>query len=423
MKPVKLGIFGLSRGISLLRNAILNKADVVALCDMNSKRLEDVKANSGLDTVATYTDFDSFIEHEGMEAVIICNFFHEHAKYAIKALEKNIHVLSECLSNVTMAEGVALVRAAEKSNAIYMLEENYLFTSFNREIKRICDGGTLGRILFAEGEYNHPFWPQESVLYKPYAYHWRNMIPATYYVTHSLAPLMLFTGATPKRVTAMPVYAEYGKKDGTNGIFHHDRAAAITTLNDDDSVFRFTGWAQFGGDGEHYRVCGTKGQIENVMGTDGKIMLRYNRWQKPDGMEDTNFYKPIIEDEDKEFLEQAGHDGGDFITIREFIGSIRENRRPIFDVYSATACASVAILAHRSQMGNGIPMDIPDFRLEDDKKKFENDNLSPFYGSDGSEPTVRCSSRPVDIDFDKIDNYQKTLDEITKEYGLIDILQ
>ena len=53
--------------------------------------------------------------HPGMEAVFLCNFFHDHAPFAIKALERNIHVLSECTSNGTMAEGVALVRAAKKS--------------------------------------------------------------------------------------------------------------------------------------------------------------------------------------------------------------------------------------------------------------------------------------------------------------------
>lgn len=415
MRTIKIGVFGLSRGASLSKNFLLNNAQVVAICDRDVKRLNEAKKT--FCDAETYTEFDDFIEHRGLEAVLICNFFSEHAKYSVKALEKNIHVLSECLPNVTMAEGVALVRAAEKSKAIYMLEENFPFMTFNREIKKICDGGTLGRLIFAEGEYNHPFSPYELWYHKPYPNHWRNLIPATYYVTHSLAPLMYFTGAVPKRITALPVYAEYSDDDSFDGIYHHDRAAMMTTVNDDDSVFRFTGWAKFGAHNDHYRVCGTKGQIENINGTDGKVMLRYNDWDIPDGMEEINFYKPELKDKDEELIKQAGHDGGDFIAIREFLSAIRENRNPVFDVYFATTCASVAILGHRSMMENGAPYDIPDFHKNEDRVKYENDHLTPFYGSDGSEPTVRSSSRTVEIDAYKIENYAQERSKLGKKIG------
>ena len=68
-------------------------------------------------------------------AIILANFFHEHSKYAIKCMEKGIHIFCECISNGTMAEGVELIRAAEKSSSIYFLAENYPQMIFNREIK------------------------------------------------------------------------------------------------------------------------------------------------------------------------------------------------------------------------------------------------------------------------------------------------
>ena len=43
---------------------------------------------------------------------------------------------------------------------------------------------------------------------------------------------------------------------------------------------------------------------------------------------------------------------------------------------------------------NGVSYDIPDFRLEEDRVKYENDNISPFYGTDGAEPTIPVSDRP-----------------------------
>ncbi len=55
-------------------------------------------------------------------------------------------------------------------------------------------------------------------------------------------------------------------------------------------------------------------------------------------------------------------------------------------------CEIVAILSHRSMLEGGKPYDIPDFRLEECRKKYENDRITPFYGTDGSEPNIPCCS-------------------------------
>ena len=394
MKPIKVGIFGLGRGSSNFDSFLQNNAEIVAVCDVNEERLKKTKEK--LPEVELYRDFDSFIDHPGLEAVLLCNFFHEHTPYAIKALERNIHVLSECTSNGTMAEGVALVRAAEKSKAFYMLDENYPHMKFNREMRRIFRDGSLGDLLYAEGEYNHPLNPSDTASinrWRPFETHWRNFTPRSYYITHSLAPLVYITGATPVRVTAMASYYPQGGEDALFGPAVKDRAAIILCQNDDNSVYRVTGCAGFGAHGNSYRICGDKGQIENVRGTGGKIMLSYNSWNVPEGREKINFYMPEWNDPQETLIEKSGHGGGDFIVIREFLDCIRENRRPEFDEYFATNLASVAILAHRSILAGGAPFDVPDFRKEEDRKKYENDYETPFYGSDGSEPTIPCSSK------------------------------
>ena len=168
MKTIRIGIFGLYRGANFIDSMLANNAEIVALCDKNTKRTAD--ANERIGGIATcYENFDDFIEHP-MDAVFLANYFHEHAPYAIRCLEKNIHVISECTSNSTMAEGVALVRAARKSKAFYMISENYPYMVFNQEMRRVYQGGTLGRILYAEGEYNHPTSPFDAAFSKRYIY-------------------------------------------------------------------------------------------------------------------------------------------------------------------------------------------------------------------------------------------------------------
>ncbi len=413
MKKIRIGIFGLSRGENFIENLVANGGEIVAVCEQREKKIAECKDK--IENAAVYTNFDEFIEHP-MDAVVLANYFAEHAPYAIRCLEKNIHVLSECTSNGTMAQGVELVRAAEKSNAIYMLAENYPFMLFNKEMKRVCDGGTLGRILYAEGEYNHPFNmydAEASASLAPNERHWRNYLPRSYYITHSLAPIMYATGSVPVRVTAMPVASTIpGDCCVARGV--SDAAAIITTLNSDGSVFKVTGCSAFGAHGNSYRICGINGQIENIRGMGEKVMLRYNGWQIPEGMQETNCYDPEQSAEDAELAKNAGHGGGDFFVAREFLECIRTGKKPPFDIYFATTMASVAILAHRSILNGNQPYDIPDFRKEKDRVKYENDHALPIPLSDGTEPDTPCNSHPYTPTDVQRENYRKALKTYAK---------
>lgn len=399
MKQIKIGIFGLSRGKSFIDSILACNGDIVAICDKNEERLAE--RHKRVPDATTYTDFDEFINHEGLEAVLLTNYFHEHAEFAIKALEKNIHVISECTSAGTMGDAVALVRAAEKSKAIYMLAENYPFMKFNQEMRRVYQGGSLGKVLFAEGEYNHPIWNDWSQgdcleLLCPDSKHWRYHMPRVYYITHSLAPLCYITGVMPKRISAFPLSHPHSKETCLSDLYWRlpDRSAIVNCYNDDGSIFRVTGWAQFGAHDNTYRICGTKGQIENLRSEHGQILLRYNSCDIPEGMNEVNTYYPEWQPEDAALADGAGHGGGDYFVIKEFFDCIRNNKQPMFDVYFGTTLSAVGILAHKSALEYGMPYDVPDFRLEEERVKWENDFTSPMWGSDGTAPTMPSTHIP-----------------------------
>lgn len=412
MKKFRIGIFGAGRGIDIAQNLLLLDCDVVALCEFDKDRAESGIENLGK-KLPVFENFDEFLEQD-LDAVVIANYFHEHTPYAIKCFEKNIHVLCECISNGTMAEGVELIRAYEKSDSIYMLAENYPQMKFNREMKKICDSGTLGKVLFAEGEYNHPVDPTDPSFLRTHVYfteHWRNYLPRSYYITHSLAPLMWSTQATPKTVSALSVFSPMPEKATARMV--GDSAAIITTRNDDGSVFRVTGCAAFGAHHNAYRICGVNGQVENLRGMGSKIMLRYSDWAIPDGMEETNCYEPSWNDNDEELIESSGHGGGDYLVARMFLECIRNGKEPEhpYDIHSAVTMSSVAILGHRSSLEDGKPYEIPDFHLEEARKEYENDRETPFYGSDGSKPTIPCCSKT---------DYKPTDEQIEAYYKVIE---
>ena len=144
-KPIRIGVVGVWRGESFIKGAGEEIGmKIVALCDIWEERLKEIGDKYN---VATYTEFDEFLEHD-MDAVVLANYFHEHAPFAIKALEKGMHVMTETSCNSTMSEGVALCRAVEKTGLIYMLAENYPYTAFNQEMRRIYQTGEIGEVTY-----------------------------------------------------------------------------------------------------------------------------------------------------------------------------------------------------------------------------------------------------------------------------------
>ena len=183
-KPIRVGVIGVGRGQSFTRGATdLVGMKLVAICDTWKERLAPVGKQY---KVSTYTDYDKFLEHD-MDAVVLANYFHEHATFAIKALKAGKHVMSECSCNSTLAEGVELCRTVEKTGLTYMLAENYPYTAFNMEMRRVYRTGEIGEVTYADGEYNHPMSPDSRMSIAPGVNHWRNWLPSTYYCTHALA--------------------------------------------------------------------------------------------------------------------------------------------------------------------------------------------------------------------------------------------
>lgn len=372
-KPIRVGVIGVGRGHALAAGATeLVGMKLVALCDTWEQRLLEVGKQYG---VATYTDYDKFLEHD-MDAVILANYFDEHAPFAIKALKAGMHVMSETSCNATLAEGVALCRAVEKSGKIYMLAENYPYTAFNMEMRRIYRTGEIGEVAYAEGEYNHPSALRSSLSRSPGTDHWRNWIPSTYYCTHALAPLVYITDTMPISVNALAF--QVGPK--RSPIRHGDTGSLTLCTMNNGSVFRIFGMG-VPGHSIWYRVHGTRGAMESTRGPGyfgpEEVRIWHEPWDLKRGEKAERVYKPDWP-EHGDLAREAGHGGGDFWTNFEFANAIRRRKQPFLNVYRGVAMSSVGILAWKSVLENGKQFKIPDFSKESQRRGYVKDDWSPF---------------------------------------------
>ena len=386
MEKVKIGIFGLWRGSSFID--IINNMEgavITAVCDRDKGKLDDALTHCPEETKG-FADFGELLD-SGIDAVMLCNFFNEHAECAIQAMERGIHVFSECTSAVTLHDCVRLCETVERTGCKYMIAENYPFSAALLEFKHMVDGGTLGRILYAEGEYNHTCTREDLAALTPGKYHWRAWMPRTYYVTHTLGPLMHVTGQMPIKVSAFAVHSDVLEKYDD---FRHnyDAFAMMNCITDGGALFRFTGCAAMASP-SGYRVVGEYGSTETGRTLGGNVNVTYHNWTIPDGMEASQTYEPHWR-ENSELAAKAGHGGGDFWTVYNFVNYIRNGVEPFFNVYRGCAMSAVAILGWRSCLENGKTYDIPDFRSIEQREKYRTDTLTPFPDANGN-VTLPCA--------------------------------
>jgi hypothetical protein len=127
-KRIRLGIWGLGRGMSFFRTCKFLNIDVVAGCDFN----EHMRTNFLTQCPGAFVtaDEDEFLKQD-FDAVLLATYCLAHGPHAVRCLQAGKHVMSEVTSFFTMAEGVKLVEEVERRGRVYNLAENYPFSAAN----------------------------------------------------------------------------------------------------------------------------------------------------------------------------------------------------------------------------------------------------------------------------------------------------
>jgi len=371
-RKIRVGVFGVRRGTSFIGIAPSVGMELVAICDAWE---EGLKRAGEQFHVATYTDYEKFLEHD-MDAVVLANYFHEHAPFAIKALAAGKHVMSECAACGTLGEGVALARAVEKSGKIYMFAENVPYTNYNQEMRRLYAKGAIGEFLYGEGEYVHPDPPEVKMGRSPGYNHWRNWLPAPYYCTHSMAPVMYITDTRPVKVNGFAIPYDFDDPTLTMTVERRDTASVIMCRMDTGAVVKSIQW-ELRGPGLYTRIHGNRGLMENCrQGDKQRVRLWREPWEKPKGAPVEMVYTPDFPIHHDKAL-RTGHWGADFFTSFHFAEAIRKGEPPYLDVYRGIDMSIVGILAWRSILNDSVTVEVPDFRKESVRRKYARDDWTP----------------------------------------------
>jgi predicted dehydrogenase len=363
---IRIGIAGAcGRGASFKAACdALPGVEVRAVCDTYAEGLPAAAARLG--AREQYTDYDAMLEQSDLDAVIIGTPMPFHVPQAIAALQRGRHVLSEVPAGVSVEECRELVLAAHASPAIYMMAENYTYIRANVLVRAIAQRGLFGTPYYAEGEYIHELKGLNEIT--KWRRRWQTGINGNTYPTHSLGPLLQWMPGD--RVVSVCCA----------GSGHHYRDPRGDRYENEDSTVTFCRLRSGGliklrldmlSDRPHamtnYQLQGTDGAYESARahGDTHRIWLHShsrdaNSWLPLEALEAE--FLPEMWKQASETAQRAGHGGGDYFEIVDFVDALRGVRPPTIDIHAAMDMTLPGLISQQSIAHDSCWMDVPDSR-------------------------------------------------------------
>ncbi len=371
-KAIRVGVLGLRRGASLARLAQQAGVQVVAVCERDDRRLHEAATALG---VAGYRDVEPFLDH-AMDAVIVVNDFDQHAPVAIQALDRGVSVLSETAACRTIGEGVALIEAAERSDGIYMFAENYPYMPFTREMRRRYRAGQIGEVRYAEAEYLDE--PADLAWFVNDRAHWRARLPATYYCTHSLAPVTAITGTRPLQVSGFVAPTASGPEALERARRGRGWAALLVVRLDNGAVFKSLHGFLQASQQAWVRIHGDRGLMENLRHGDTRTLrVLWDLVDDEDGRREEEVFLPWPAEFPPTSADPMGDGVAETLMLRDFATAIRERTPSDQDVYFGVELSITGIQAMRSSLAGSLPVEVPDLRRPDVRRAHAADDWFP----------------------------------------------
>lgn len=140
---LKIGVVGVD-GISRSHISAWTKMDdveLVALCDIRPEMLEKYPE------IRHYTDFDEMLAHEQLDIVDICLPTFLHADFAVKAMERGIHVICEKPISLKKEDVARVYGTAKKHGVCFMVAQVLRFWTEYEFVREVYEDGRYGKLL------------------------------------------------------------------------------------------------------------------------------------------------------------------------------------------------------------------------------------------------------------------------------------
>ncbi len=171
-------------------NYITNRAtefgDVVAVCDVDSKRADEAKAKQGKGKATTYGEYRKVLDRSDIDAVTIATPDHWHSKIAIEAMQAGKDVYCEKPLTLTIEEGQLICKVAKETKKVFQVGTQQRSEGPFAQAVALCREGRLGKIqkilvAIGGGDRGGPFKKEKAPPYLNWDV-WLGQTPKVQYI-------------------------------------------------------------------------------------------------------------------------------------------------------------------------------------------------------------------------------------------------
>lgn len=146
MEKVRIGVIGLGLiGTAHLETyAKIPEAEVVAVCDINESRLNEVADRFGI--TRRFTHIGKMLQCDDIDAVDVCLHNNMHAPVSIAVMEAGKHCYCEKPMAGSFYDAKQIYAAMERTGQKLHIQLAMLYSKETRAVKRYIDAGDLGNI-------------------------------------------------------------------------------------------------------------------------------------------------------------------------------------------------------------------------------------------------------------------------------------
>lgn len=320
---------GRGEGYLKIATKFFPNIEPVAVCDINPQALE--QARIAFPGAKLYEDFDGMLAKGGFDALIIATSAYLHTKFAVAALNRDIHVLSEIPCVNSLEEAWELWEAQEKSKAFYMTAENSSMAGFIEAGVDLKKRGLLGEPFYIETFYSHDLRRFHTDKNATELYKKMRTYERIRYCTHSLGPVLrLMKEQEFETVTCFSTFSHINNYPGEHDVM----SAQLRTKSNVVVHLMASHINNYPNKYCHgYKFYTTKGAFERTINYGTQALFEsaseartlfystelygHRRWTElPVGLDRPGQTKEMI---------AMGHGGRDYAVMELFLNAIRSN--------------------------------------------------------------------------------------------------
>ena len=251
--PLRWGILGAARVNERLLPAIVEagNAELVAIASRRPGAAAETLAKYAPEQtgVKALDSLDALLDDASIQAIYLPLANHEHAEWAIRALESGKHVLCEKPMALTVADIDAIERTARQHQVTVMEGFMYRYHPQHQRVRELLDSGLIGDIRFARSSFSFMMRPARRYrLALDVANGGGAMWDIGCYAIHTAR---MWFAEPPLAVTAMAHFIESGADLSTSGIIDYGQGRRAHF----DFSFECTRRSE-------YEITGTKGSLK-----------------------------------------------------------------------------------------------------------------------------------------------------------------